>query len=320
MRARPIWRVRWAAIGAAVAVTLGGGGLFVAHAVSSPESSTVLITPTRILDTRDPTNLGLPGPFVSPVAQKLQVTGAIPTSAGVQTVVPAGATGVSLNVTVVQPSAAGFLSIRPGDATGAPQVSSLNNTAGVSLANAVTVALPRTGPDAGKIEITWDAYGAAGRTTEVLIDVVGYTTDSQLANTYTKSEVDALLAPFTNSAAAFAGGDQLVDLDSTEVVVRSVSLMPPANGMVIVNSSAHLFRISGSAGARCSITTGTSIDYGFLQMANMPDISQAAADLAGTRGFAVSKGVLLTVNLVCDEYMPNVRLQDSVLTAIFAPS
>jgi len=92
---RHLWRSRWAGIGAAGAVTFGGGGLFVANAAPGAPSSVVSIDPARILDTR--TDVGLPGPFVSAVSQKLQVTGAA---------VPAGATGVLLNVTVVAPSAA----------------------------------------------------------------------------------------------------------------------------------------------------------------------------------------------------------------------
>ena len=163
---RQLWRSRWAAIGAAVAVTLGGGGMFAVQAASSVPSSVVTIDPVRILDTRDPVNIGLPGPFVSAVSQKLQVTGAA---------VPAGATGVLLNVTAVAPSADGFLSVRPGDATGVPTTSSLNFTAGDIVPNSVQVGLPTTGANAGQIDITYDAYGVAGPTTEVLIDVVGYT-------------------------------------------------------------------------------------------------------------------------------------------------
>ena len=162
---RRLWRSRWAAIGAAVAVSLGGGGLFVANAATSAPSSVVTIDPVRILDTRDPNNIGLPGPFVSAVSQKLQVTGVA---------VPAGATGVLLNVTAVQPTAAGFLSIRPGDAVGAPTTSSLNFLAGDIVPNAVQVGLPTAGANAGQIDITYDAFGVAGPTTEVLIDVVGY--------------------------------------------------------------------------------------------------------------------------------------------------
>ena len=138
-----LWRSRWAAIGAAVAVSVGGGGLFVANAASSPASSVVTIDPLRILDTRS--DVGLAGPFVSMVSQKLQVTGAV---------VPAGATGVLLNATVVGPTADGFLAIRPGDATGAPSTSSLNFKAGDIIPNSVQVGLPTSGPNAGQIDIT----------------------------------------------------------------------------------------------------------------------------------------------------------------------
>jgi hypothetical protein len=176
-RVRRGWRSRWAAIGAAVAVSLGAGGFFIAEAASGPESNMVMIDPVRIMDTRDPVNVGLPGPFVSPIAQKLQVTGSVPTTSGAaQTVVPAGATGVLLNVTAVGASADGFISIRPGDAAGPPATSSLNVTAGVTVPNAVQVALPTT----GKIDITWDALGVAGPTTDILIDVVAYTLKADL--------------------------------------------------------------------------------------------------------------------------------------------
>lgn len=170
-------RTRWAAIGAAVAVSMGGGGLLIADAANGSSSSVVTVDPLRIMDTRDPVNVGLSGPFVSAVSQKLQVTGAVQTTTGIKTAVPTGATGVMLNVTVTGPTASGFVSIRPGDATGAPTTSSLNVSAGGTTPNAVTVALPTSGPNAGKIEITFDAYGTVGPTAEILIDVVGFTTD-----------------------------------------------------------------------------------------------------------------------------------------------
>ena len=171
---RSVMRSRWAAIGAAVAVSLGGGGVFLASAAPSAPSSVVTIDPVRVLDTRDPVNVGLAGPFVSPVSQKLTVTGSVATTSGAAVVVPAGATGVLLNVTAVGPTANGFISIRPGDATGAPSTSSLNVSANQTVPNSVQVGLPTTGANAGKIDITYDALGTAGPTTDVLIDVVGY--------------------------------------------------------------------------------------------------------------------------------------------------
>jgi hypothetical protein len=101
-----------------------------------------MIDPVRVLDSRDPTNVGLAGPFASRVSQKLKVTGPIATTAGVKTVVPLWATGVLLNVTAVGSTADGFISIRPGDATGSPVTSSLNFNAGDVVPNAVSVALP----------------------------------------------------------------------------------------------------------------------------------------------------------------------------------
>jgi YVTN family beta-propeller protein len=161
-----LMRSRWAAIGAAVAVSLGAGGIVAVNAASSVPSSVVTIDPVRILDTRDPLNIGLPGPFVSATSQKLQVAG----GPGV----PVGATGVLLNVTAVTPAAAGFVAIRPGNATGAPTTSSLNVRAGDIIPNAVQVGLPTVGANAGQIDITYDAFGQTGPTTELLIDVVGY--------------------------------------------------------------------------------------------------------------------------------------------------
>ncbi len=189
------------------------------------------VTPERILDTRDPTNLGLPGPFVSQVSQKLQVTGSIPTATGTKVVVPAGATGVLLNVTSVGSTANGFISVRPGDATGTPTTSSLNVNAGVIVPNSVQVAMPTAGANAGKIDITWDAFGVAGPTTDILIDVVGYTTNTGLqqlvADVAAKaSNVEASHEAWP-TAVVVAGGDQSVSVDGTGQVLRTVTLTPP---------------------------------------------------------------------------------------------
>ena len=161
-------------------------------APGADESTFVPVLPARVLDTRDPTNVGLDGPFVSAVSQDLRITGSVRTTSGSKVVVPAGATGVALNVTVVGPSARGFLSIRPADAPGAPTTSNLNFESGAVTPNSVTVQLPTTGADAGKIEITFDAYGQAGPTTDVLIDIVGYTTRTGLADLQT--QIDTLSA------------------------------------------------------------------------------------------------------------------------------
>lgn len=149
------------------------------------ESTIVTIEPARILDTRF--NIGLNGPMKAGTNRTLRVTGKVPTfieatSAIVnKTVVPAGATGVVLNITAVLPTAEGFLSVRPGDVGGVPATAGLNFRPGDIVPNALTVALPTNGSNKGRIGFF---YGAAvpGATVHVVADVVGYTTAAGLTD------------------------------------------------------------------------------------------------------------------------------------------
>jgi hypothetical protein len=247
MKDRWVWRSRWAAVGAAVAVSVGGGGLFLASAApGAAESTVVMVSPARVLDTRDPTNLGLPGPFVSAVSQKLKITGAIPTSGGTIAVVPVGATGVLLNVTAVSPGAAGFVSIRPGNATGSPATSSLNVEAGKSVPNAVQVALPTTGANAGQVDITYNAYGTAGPSTEMLIDIVGY-----LTNTGLQELVKA--QPIAKSAYI---NDVVPDPGGTTKVLVSTTIEAPVPGIIQMTSSTRIFFAPSSSTTTCFLSIG----------------------------------------------------------------
>jgi len=275
MKDRMVWRSRWAALGAAVAISIGGGGVFLASAAPGPAESTIVnVTPVRVLDTRDPVNVGLPGPFVSAVSQKLQITGAVPTTAGTQSPVPTGATGVLLNVTSVGPTANGFISVRPGDATGAPATSSLNVNAGSNVPNAVQVALPTAGANAGKIDITWDAYGVAGPTTEILVDIVGYTTSKGIqelvadvvnlntvvgtkanaADVYTKAQVNAGFVP------------------QGEIVMSDYPLFEPNNNVppTAIQYFSDTVRVTGGVGFAHMGLTGPrrlgAVNYGLKSM------------------------------------------------------
>jgi hypothetical protein len=168
-------RIRWAAIGAAIAVSLGGGVTLFAQAGTAPASSStfVAVSPVRVLDTRDAVVLWA-GPFVTGVPHDVKVTGAIPTSSGTQTVMPAGSTGVVLNVTVLNSTADGFVSVRPADAVDAPKTSNINFEARKTVANSITVNLPTSGADAGTFEVWFDSMGVAGATADILVDITGY--------------------------------------------------------------------------------------------------------------------------------------------------
>lgn len=266
--------VSWFIAGLAVALGIGGTvASWAASSVGSGESTFVPVTPIRVLDTRDPVNLGLAGPFTSAVGQDLLVTGSIPTSSGAQTVVPAGATGVMLNVTAVSPAARGFISIRPADAPGAPATSSLNVEAGQTLPNAVTVSLPVAGVDAGKIEISFDAYGVAGPRTDMLIDVVGYFTHTGIQNL--DDRVSAIEANVRNKTVlSYTGPDEVLLPGFDYGLVRSVGTFTKlrAGSTVRLDWSAHArtvgdfchyqLRIDGKANTGASALTYASDQEG----------------------------------------------------------
>ncbi len=230
--------------GAGIAVTVAAAWSLsswqASASVSADESTFVSVSPARVLDTRS--DLGLPGPFVSAVPQDLMVTGNIATANGDAVVVPDGATGVVLNVTAVNPGADGFVTIRPADAPGAPTTSNLNFKAGDIIPNSVTVQVPTSGADAGRIEITYDAFGNAGPTTEILIDIVGYTKNAGLASL--QAQVDALQATVNAATAPNAiTADQIAPaaITSSELAPGAVTLGQIAPGAVnstnIVNNS-----------------------------------------------------------------------------------
>ena len=166
---RGLWRARWAAVGAAVAVTLGAGGMFVASAANGPASSFVAVTPARIVDTR--IHLGVANALVSLQPALVQITGSVPDAEGSTLDVPTNATSVVANVTVADATADGFVAVRSGDATGVPSTSSTNFVAAQTVANQVTIQLPA----AGNLQVLYRARGGATvDTVDLVIDVVGY--------------------------------------------------------------------------------------------------------------------------------------------------
>lgn len=200
------------------AVSVWATSAWRADALDPAESSVVTVDPERVLDTRDPNNLGLAGPFASMTPQKLQITGSVPTANGTKTVVPDGATGVVLTVTPVNATADGFISVEPGTATGQPTTSNVNFVAGAINPNSVTVALPTTGADKGKIRITYDAFGIVGPTSDILVDVVGYTTNKGLLEL--QGRLDTQLGRMDADITMGHGPHLLVPNDWTAPAVR----------------------------------------------------------------------------------------------------
>ncbi|MCU1366445.1 MAG: hypothetical protein JWN39_2084 [Ilumatobacteraceae bacterium] len=155
-------RARWAAIGAAVAVTVGAGGLVIAHATNTPGSTGfVPITPCRLIDTRAESTVGARNvPLGGGETFTAQVTGT-----NGNCTIPGGASGVAMNVTTVNGTASSFLTAWPADAP-QPTASNLNWVAGSPpTPNKVDVKLS----SAGKVSF----FNSAG-SVDVIADVVGF--------------------------------------------------------------------------------------------------------------------------------------------------
>lgn len=212
-----VLRTRWAAIGAAVAVTLGAGGLYTATAAIGTGDKPVYIaldTPCRVTDTRPaPFNVGPRNSPIGPAESlTIQITGDNGNCTGTLAV-PTDAVAVALNVTAIDNTAQSHFRIYPADAT-LPTVSNLNFGIGQTpIANKVDVGLSPT----GQIKI----FNRAG-TTHAAVDISGYYTDHHHDDRYyTKTQTDTRIG---NVPAPTAYG--FVDADGTLVggvgVVESV--------------------------------------------------------------------------------------------------
>ena len=175
-------RSRWAAIGAAVAVTLGGGGIsLVGAAVDSGDQpiTVFLDEPCRLLHTGK--GIGRSTPLQA---------GEIHTVAATEPTgpcnVPAGAVGLVTNVTALNATANTNLRFFPAGGQ-VPGTSNLNpRPGGAPTPNAVTVGLN----GAGQFSIR-NAFG----TVDVIVDVAAYLVDHDHDDRYyTQTEVDTKLA------------------------------------------------------------------------------------------------------------------------------
>jgi hypothetical protein len=179
-------RARWAAIGAAVAVSLGVGGVAVTNAIVSTGEKSVFIpiTPCRLFDLRPaPDQVGSRGDPLGPGETYTEKV----SGANGNCNIPADATAVAMNVTALGGTADSFLTIWPSGVTPRPVASNLNWVPGAPpTPNKVDVKLSPDG---------WiDLFNLAGHVS-VLADVVGYYADHNHDDRYyTKAEIDAKLS------------------------------------------------------------------------------------------------------------------------------
>jgi hypothetical protein len=254
-------RSRWAAIGAAVAVTLGAGAA-APHLVGATSTSTdnvfVPITPCRITDTRADAQVGPRGVRLG--ADETHTVDAHGTNG--RCTIPSDAVALSLNVTALGATAPTFLTLWPSGAD-RPEASSLNPSPGAPpTPNAVTTSLSHDGKFA--------VYNLGG-TIDVIIDVNGYyvghdhddryytksQADSALAakantsNVYTKSQVDAALGTKADASAVYTTSEVDALLASAGEYVRTVVVnsggTPTENGAALIDAITSVTAAAPSA-------------------------------------------------------------------------
>ena len=317
-------RARWAAIGAAVAVTVGAGGIMSASASIGSGERTVFvpITPCRLTDTRVAPETR--GPRATPLKADETYTVQVVGTNGDCTI-PADAVGVSLNVTAEAPTDASYLTVFPADAP-KPLASNLNwITNQPPVPNAVTSDLSAD----GKVSF----YNHSG-TVNVIADIVGYYADHNHDDRYyTKGQVDEklslqggqadALALSARSIVAFVGGAQDVPVPAGGTTVRSVSLNAPIPGTVVVNYAASVYEDVQGHLVRCSLTQGSALDMAYDQVFESSGaMGGRYGSLSASRGFDVPAAGLFTANLVCQHSgSPNgtTNVLDSMMTATFTP-
>jgi hypothetical protein len=328
-----IIRTRWAAIGAAIAVTLGAGGIGIVSATQPDDAVTfVPITPCRVMDTRTEFNVG---PKTSPLGPgEVYTVNTTTGNTGNCSGIPTTATGVSLNITALDATLPTFLTVW---ATGAPQpeASSLNPIPGQPpTPNAVTTGINTNGQ--------FDIYNLQGNV-QVIADINGYYTDHHHDDRYytknqtddryytkgqsddryytkgqsddryyTKSQSDQML-PFVAMSDAIASS-----LTTAATIVQSVEVNAPSAGNVLLNYSVV---VAASPGDRifCNVGTGATVED--TNGASVSEIPSTRTTLVGTRMIAVSAGST-TVNLVCRLVIGTGTkpMSDPTITALFVPT
>ena len=267
-------RTRWAAIGAACAVTLGGGtfGIVQASVSSGDRAVYVPISPVRVLDTR----AGTP---ISNGTLKVVVEGNINLPSGsTQVVVPVDASAVALNITVTEGQKNGqygFVTAFPctSDTDTPPNASSLNFESNVDIANAMNVTTSANG------SICLYVYGTA----DLIVDIAGYYTDHNHDDRYyTETEVDtaltnkaditSLLAPIVPSLP--------VTIDSADIVGLYTSIAIGTNGNPIISYydfTNSALKVAACNNPTCTTSTNTTID-------NNNDVGAYTSIAIGTNG------------------------------------
>ena len=262
-------RTRWAAIGAAVAVSVGGGGIGLVHATVDSGERPVLVPfeePCRLSDTRPGSQVG---PRNTPIGADETYTLDAHGTQG-ECTIPTGATALATNVTAV--NATQQTNLRFFGGTGpVPGTANMNPGPGQPpTPNAVTVDVD----GAGRFSV-FNRFGSV----DVVIDVIGYYEHHDHDDRYV--QLDQIMwvvvdndgdivrwSPGVESADRLAEGDYRVTFDRD--ISRCVYQVTAGRPGVNVNPVPHFAMVTNwqpspidSVAVFTKLHDGTSSDYSF---------------------------------------------------------
>jgi hypothetical protein len=189
---------------------------------ATPPRVFIGVQPCRLVDTRSgafPAGFGPPN--LSPGVERVfdLLNGPCPG-------MPISVAAYSLNITVVTPSGPGHLVIWPTGST-EPTVSSINYTAGQTIANAVIV------PAGNSVPIGAVSVKAGVSGTHLLIDINGYFSSQSVSNftfDVQNNSSSFVTANFFNSSSSCSGACALSATSSTTAAGRAISGNVPGGG------------------------------------------------------------------------------------------
>lgn len=127
---------------------------------------------------------------------------------------------------------------------------------------------------------------------------------------------DDLSATAQPAGIAYSSGDQDVLIAGGDTIYRTVTLNAPADGYAMVNASWVVYGLNITA--RCSITTGNTVETTHMVEVEEPNTALINFAAAAVRGFPVTEGNN-TFNLVCYAAVGTPNIRDSSLVAMYVP-
>ena len=248
-------------------VPLSGAG---AEGGTSVPSVVIPLDPRRILDTRTALGIGTTSPLTPDQTITLQVTGA----GGV----PAGATGVVLNVTVNSPTGAGYVSAYPAGAT-RPEASVINYSAGEDVANMITATLSPSG--------AIDLYNAQA-SAHLIADVAGYLAPGTGGGSGPQGP-QGPQGPAGTPAEPGLGINQTMQVGTPALTVGTIDSVNIVLSCVADNGGTA--RVAFSLGVAGTVkVAGTEFDAASAAFGNPPNTSAVNTSITGGAGSAVGFG------------------------------